>query len=135
MVPNLPISWKSVCIAFVVVCAFFAYLQLVKREPLSASHAIARNSENDFLLTRSPVEQAELLGRADGEGCKGTYAFFMGIDERKNGYWSLRCADGREFFISLYPSGSHSAVDCKLLKSMRTGRSCFSPLRRPTEIN
>ena len=75
--------------------------------PLQRSDA--QNSVNDRMLGLSQTRQVEALSYVVQDNCKGRKAFYMGIG--KNGFakdvafWSLRCADGRSFSVSLYPTG------------------------------
>jgi hypothetical protein len=114
----------------------FAYVWSVKREPIDqtsqAQAAITKNVANERLLNQLSAEQARLLGEAVGPSCKGRVAFFMGLDDHKIGHWSLRCTDAREFMVNVYPdrTGSISKVECTLLHSLKTGISCFKPLRK-----
>ena len=127
------ISRISILLTLVIVFGFMAYLQAVKRDPVSASPtAITRNSENELLLTRSPAEQARLLGEASGKSCRGTDVFFMGMDKHKIGFWSLRCADGRRFMITTHPGSTQKrvVVECKLLRALKTGMTCFTSLQK-----
>jgi hypothetical protein len=127
------ISKTSLAIGLAIFFGFLTYLQLVKRDPVSASSpAILRNSENEFLLTQPPAEQARWLGAASGKSCEGVDAFFMGQDTRKNASWSLRCSDGREFLITLVPAGMRSMIvmDCKVVRRLKTGTTCFAALHR-----
>jgi hypothetical protein len=128
---NVKMSRTSVLLTFLFCVGFMAYLQAIKRDPIAASRpAIARNSENDFLLTQTPAEQASFLGVASGKGCRGTEAFFMGLDTHKTGFWSVRCTDGRSFMITISSQGASSRVvmECRVLEAMRTGRFCFRSL-------
>jgi hypothetical protein len=109
------------------------YLQLTIRDQNSlkqeAAAAPVENTTNDFYLSQGPAEQAQLLGEASGK-CDGERAFFMGLDQNKIAFWSLRCQDGRSFMVSVYPDrkGSAMAMECGLLNKLRTGRKCFRPL-------
>jgi hypothetical protein len=127
---GVKVSRTSLVITLLTVFGFMAYLHAVKREPLAGPAKKTRNSENDFLLTQTPAEQASFLGVASGKDCRGTEAFFMGLDTRKTGFWSLRCTDGRTFMIAISPQGTSSqlVVECRVLEAMRTGKICFRPL-------
>ena len=128
------ISRISIFLTLVVVFGFLTYLQSLKRDPVSASPtAITRNSENQLLLTRSTAEQARLLGAASGKSCRGTDVFFMGMDKHKMGFWSLRCSDGRQFMITIpaSPTQQRVVVECKMLRALKTGMTCFTSLQSP----
>lgn len=96
-----------------------------------ASSAVAENGANDYLLAASSSQQATVLGQAVGEGCKGNKAFYMGIGKegiaKDQGFWSVRCSDGRSFAVMVYPDGSSQVLDCKTLAAVGGG-TCFKKL-------
>ena len=131
----MTVEQRGLLIGAVIAIGFFVYLQATKREPSQpqsqAKAAIIANSANDLLLKQSPPEQARILGEAIGHGCTGKVAFFMGIDKRETGYWSLRCDDSRTFMVKVFPErgGPMVGVECELLHALKTGITCFKPLR------
>jgi len=79
----------------------------------------------------APAERATLLGK--GIGCPVTTSFRMGMaisgPVAGNAYWSLRCADGREFAVEIRPDavGNSMALDCRTLAA-RTKFRCFASM-------
>jgi hypothetical protein len=84
------------------------------------------NVAHDRLLELGASAQALVLGQIVGEGCRGEYAFYMGMDKEANAYWSVRCANGKSYQVQIQPNatGSTSVMDCALLKAV-TKLSCF----------
>jgi hypothetical protein len=86
------------------------------------------NLANDRLSNLPSTEQAILLGRDVGQGCNGVLAFSMGMGrhdaDKGDGYWSVRCADGRNFAVTLHPgTGGVSVLSCDAMRS--AGMECF----------
>ncbi|HEY4242401.1 MAG TPA: hypothetical protein VGM88_21435 [Kofleriaceae bacterium] len=86
------------------------------------------NIANDRLLALSNSDRARMLGAVVAEGCEGTRAFYMGIAPDRTAEWSVGCANGREYSISIEndESGSTSDMDCRVLHAV-AGISCFVP--------
>ena len=86
------------------------------------------NSVNDSLLAMSADQQAKALTKGI-KGCVGESPFQMGVTAtgkaKGYAYWSVRCKDGRSFFIEITPDARArvTANDCRLLEG--TGRECF----------
>lgn len=98
---------------------------------VGSSAAVAGNGANDFLLAASSTKQATLLGQVVGQGCSGRKAFYMGLGTssiaQDQGFWSVRCSDGRGFAVMVRPDGSSQVLDCKTLASVGGG-TCFKKL-------
>ena len=86
------------------------------------------NPANDSLLAMSLDQQAKTLTKGI-KGCVGESPFQMGVTAtgkaKGYAYWSVRCKDGRSFFIEITPDARArvTANDCRLLEG--TGRECF----------
>ena len=86
------------------------------------------NPINDSLLAMSPDQQAKMLTRGI-KGCVGESPFQMGVTAsgmaKGYAYWSVRCKDGRSFFVEITPDAKArvTARDCRALEG--TGRECF----------
>jgi hypothetical protein len=93
-----------------------------------ATAAHAENRANDYLLSITPPEQAKMLGKVVGTHCLGQTVLYMGIGEtgfgKDKAFWSVRCADRREFAVQVNPDGTSSVLDCATLKAMNAG-TCF----------
>jgi hypothetical protein len=93
----------------------------------------SRNLASDRLRSLSSGQQAAALGKAVGEGCVGTSAFFMGIGDKGFGkdkaFWSIRCRDGKTYAVEINPdsTGSTNVLECSVLKTV-TGTACFKSL-------
>jgi len=108
--------------------------------PLLASTAIAsQNGANDYLMTLSPNEQAKMLGKVVGEGCRGKIAFYQGSADdhapRQNeipplsghehdAIWSVKCANGKSYSIGVHPKGDGQVIECSALEALHAGQ-CF----------
>jgi hypothetical protein len=74
-----------------------------------------------------------MLGKAVGEGCVGTSAFFMCIGDKGFGkdkaFWSIRCRDGKTYAVEINPdsTGSTNVLECSVLKTI-AGIACFKSL-------
>lgn len=92
------------------------------------------NPANDKLADLPSTEQALLLGKKIGQGCVGTLAYPMGIGhrdaDRGDAYWSVKCADGKAYAVTLHPDkeGSASVLGCDAMAS--AGMACFQHLPR-----
>jgi hypothetical protein len=107
---------------------------------LCASAACASdNPANDWLLSQSAKEQAAMLGKVVGDGCKGKTSFYMGRTEKHRNqpgqlpplsghehdtFWSIKCTDGRSYAVGVHPDGSGSVLECSMLKAVHAGE-CF----------
>ena len=86
------------------------------------------NPANDSLLAMSSDQQAKALTKGI-KGCVGESPFLMGVTAtgkaKGYAYWSVRCKDGRSFFIEITPDTKArvTARDCRALEG--TGRDCF----------
>jgi hypothetical protein len=91
-----------------------------------------RNPANERLANLTSTEQAVVLGKKIGRGCAGVLAFPMGIGDhdadRGDAYWSVRCADGASYAVTIHPdaAGSISVLSCAAMR--QAGRECFKPL-------
>ncbi len=92
------------------------------------------NPQNDRFLAVPATDQADALGKAVDEGCDGRYAFYMGIASYSGlpegtAFWSLRCADLREFVIVIEPGeeGQIKYMECKNFTNLGTA-GCFHRL-------
>jgi hypothetical protein len=92
-----------------------------------AEAAGSGNPTHDRLLSLSPREQAQTIGKNVGHDCVGTAAFPMGIVNTAKlkglAYWSVRCKDGRSFAIQIAPNAETFVIDCQTLKA--NGKECF----------
>lgn len=122
---------RGVLIGALIAIGIFLYVTVVVPKPPSAipaSNSLMQNLTNDRLLRETASEQAKMLSA--GAGCNGTSAFYMGLDSRKVGFWTLRCTDGRNYLISILPdfSGTIRATECELVRGLKTGIRCFAKL-------
>ena len=108
--------------------------------PLLVSTAIAsQNGANDYLMTLSPNEQAKMLGKVVGEGCRGKIAFYQGSTDdhaprpneiplqpghEHDSIWSVKCANGKSYSVGVYPKGDSSVIECPVLEALHAGH-CF----------
>jgi len=85
------------------------------------------NVAQDLLVTYTAREQALFLGKAVGEGCIGTRAFFMGMDPEKDAMWSVGCTNGQSYSVEIHPdpNGTTQVLECSVLKAL-AGTSCFT---------
>lgn len=99
---------------------------------ITVSAASAANRANDYLLSVDPPTQATTLAGSVGENCKGKTAFYMGIGKsgfsKDKAFWSLRCADGREFMVQVNPDGTSNVMECAILKAVNAG-TCFEKFK------
>src|SRR5207247_11019754 len=104
----------------------------VSRSPDSSSSrpATTGNPAHDILLTQSPSGQATFLGKSVGEGCVGSYAYFMGMAKDKNVFWSVRCTNGKSYEVMISPDvyGSTKVLECDVLQLVTKTR-CFEKLQ------
>ena len=121
---------KSILIVFAVI----AWL------PLLASVADAsENGANDYLMTLSPNEQAKMLGKVVGEGCRGKIAFYQGSADdhaprpneipplsshEHDAIWSVKCANGKSYSVGVHPKGDGQVIECSVLEALHGGH-CF----------
>lgn len=89
------------------------------------------NLISDKLLARSASDQANLLGKSVGDGCRGKRAFYMGTG--KSGmsegmsYWSLECRDRRRFLVQVSRDDKNSVMECSIYEKIAGGH-CFRKL-------
>jgi hypothetical protein len=79
-------------------------------------------------LTNLPKpQQAAILAQAVGHGCKGVSPYFMGTGDDGSAIWSLRCAGGHTWAVSVNPdpAGSTTVMRCTSFTA-KTHLSCFS---------
>ena len=99
---------------------------MVAGSSVDAMAAGSGNSANDYLLTMSPEQQAEVLTKGIKD-CVGESAFLMGVTNtgkaKGYAYWSVRCKDGRSFAVQITPKSQATAADCKQLEG--SGKECF----------
>src|ERR1700720_4585125 len=102
--------------------------------PLLASTAIAsENGANDYLMTLSPKEQAKMLGKVVGEGCRGNIAFYQGSADdhaprpneisaisghEHDGIWSVKCTNGKSYSVGVQPKGDAQVIECSVLEAL-----------------
>ena len=90
------------------------------------------NPANQRIANLTSTEQAAVLGKAIGRGCTGVVAFPMGIGwhdaDRGDAYWSVKCADGKSYAVTLHPdkAGTASVLECDALHA--AGITCFKHL-------
>lgn len=87
------------------------------------------NKANDMLLALPGPEQASHLGNVIEEGCKGVRAFYMGIDENRNAFWSVACANGSSYEVMIDDddNGSTTVLNCLAVKAT-ADIDCFATL-------
>jgi hypothetical protein len=102
----------------------FALLALV----VIATPARAGNPVNEKLLAASPSEQILALGNVVGCGAK-TVLYMGKMSNKDLAYWSVRCADQREYVFAMKPDGSGEILECALYEKANTGK-CFNTLNR-----
>jgi hypothetical protein len=122
---------KSPLSALIIAAALFFSL------PLTA--AASANGANDYLMTLSPNDQAKMLGKVVGDGCRGKKAFYQGsvgdhalraneipplAGHEHDAIWSLKCADGRAFSVGVIPNGQSQVLECAVLEALHGGH-CF----------
>ena len=94
---------------------------------VAADAAIAANG---YLLAASPKVRAATLAKAVGENCRGQRAFYMGFGDAGSGagagdgFWSIRCTDGRSFEVEVHPDGTSDVLECAVLEAVHAGH-CF----------
>ncbi len=138
------IGWSLLAIILVVIAAGYWIAHVAALAPVSpvrnpVNVPLARpdlpvtgNIANDRLASLPSTEQALLLGRDVGPGCDGVVAFGMGLGrhdaDKGDAYWSVRCADGREYAVALHPgpAGGASVLGCDAMRS--AGMECFKRL-------
>jgi hypothetical protein len=118
---------------FVLVVIKVSQESSVQRSTNASSSQIATtgNPAHDILLTLSPSDQATSLGKSIGEGCVGSYAFFMGMArDTKNVFWSVRCTNGKSYEVMISPdaTGSTQVLECEVLQFVTKTR-CFEKLK------
>ncbi len=97
------------------------------------------NGAQDYLMTLTPKGQAQMLGKAVGEGCIGKVAFYQGSvgdhtsspqdapilpGHEHDAIWSVKCSNGKSFSVSVHPGGDSQILDCKMLETIGGGH-CF----------
>jgi len=96
----------------------------------SMAAAESANGANAYLLSVEPRVQADTLAKAVGDHCRGRTPFYMGFGGGgggpggQDGFWSLRCADGRSFVVQVHPDGTSTVLECQVLKALHAG-DCF----------
>jgi hypothetical protein len=88
------------------------------------------NILNDTLLRKSAAEQASVLGKVVGEGCRGKHAFYDGIGHSSladgQAFWSISCRNGKSYMVEISPDDKDNKVmECSLIRSIRAGE-CFT---------
>jgi hypothetical protein len=97
----------------------------------SSQTASTGNPAQDILLNLSPSNQATFLGKSVGEGCVGTYAYFMGMaPDTRNVFWSVRCTNAKSYEVMISPdaTGTTKVLECNVLQLVTKSR-CFEKLR------
>ena len=90
------------------------------------------NLANDHLAALPSTEQAVVLGKDVGQGCSGVLAYAMGFGkhdaDKGDAYWSVRCADGKDYAVALHPgdNGGVSVIGCDAMRS--AGMECFKKI-------
>ena len=126
----LSLDMKKKLINFVTLMAF----------PLFTIAAFAsENGANDYLQSISPKEQAKMLGKVVGSGCKGRIAFYQGsVGERAprpndapvlpghehDSIWNVKCTNGKSYSVSVSPTGAGQVLECTVLEAVGGGH-CF----------
>jgi hypothetical protein len=90
------------------------------------------NPTNDLLLSLSPKEQAEKLGKVVelfGDACKGKTAFYMGKAEDHAAFWSVRCTNGNSYQAEIRPDGTGGIVECSIMRDI-VRVPCFKKFSR-----
>jgi hypothetical protein len=89
--------------------------------------------QNEWLLTRTPTDQAEWLAlvvsSSVGEECSGKDVFYQGLSsDGLSAYWSVRCTNGREYQVTLrgHAKDTTSVEDCQ--KSLNKNGPCFQKI-------
>jgi hypothetical protein len=101
----------------------------------SASTPNTGNAANDRLLQLDADARAAALGLivvSSGDRCRGTDAFFMGLNPKDNeAYWSVRCTNTKSYEVAIKANetGSTSVVDCDVMKAFAKV-SCFVKLEQ-----
>ena len=89
------------------------------------------NRANDFLLAQTELARAMRLGGVVGEGCYPDRVFYGGMGARgvarDQGFWSVRCSNGRSYMVDVRPDGTSNVLSCAVLEAFRAGR-CFAPM-------
>lgn len=99
----------------------------------------SENRANDYLLSITPKEQAKMLDKVVGGGCKGKIAFYQGSTDdhlpRANdapvlpgheydSFWNVMCANGKSYSVSVSPRGAGQVLECSVLEAVGGGH-CF----------
>lgn len=74
------------------------------------------NTASDRLGAKSPKEAARALGEIVGPKCRGTRAFYQGVDvHRGAALWDVQCADGQSFVVEITPdaAGTSHTMSCQ----------------------
>jgi len=89
----------------------------------NGDQGLTGNAAHDRVSRLPKAEQVALLSKAIP--CTGTDAFFMGMGPQKEAFWSLRCADGKSYAVSLALKVADSKViECSVLSAVGAG-ACF----------
>ena len=70
-----------------------------------------------------------LLAAIVNDRCSGTDAFYMGSSGDRQAFWSVHCANGRAYQVTVEANatGSTSVMDCAVLKAV-ADVDCFTRL-------
>jgi hypothetical protein len=85
------------------------------------------NKAHDMLRELPESEQAVHLGNMVEEGCTGTRAFYMGIDDDRNATWIVGCSDGSSYEVMIEndEGGTAIVLNCLAAKAL-AGVECFT---------
>jgi hypothetical protein len=89
------------------------------------------NEANDRLFALTKGGQASALGVVIGEGCVGSYAFYMGSSPSDHSaFWSVSCTNGKSYLVQVFANatGSTSVLDCGVY-TLTTKMRCFEKIK------
>ena len=95
---------------------------------------MAFETSAEAIVLRSPTAmdgiQAQLSLPAQAQYGSGYLAFYMGFGDAGSGagagdgFWSIRCTDGRSFEVEVHPDGTSNVLECAVLEAVHAGH-CF----------
>jgi hypothetical protein len=87
----------------------------------TAAMAGSGNHAHDMLIAMPADQQAAVLGHIVGEGCVGASALFKGMEPGNTADWSVRCANGRNYGVSISPDAAGSTRVLELFRPQGQG--------------
>ncbi|GGF48686.1 hypothetical protein GCM10011611_63860 [Aliidongia dinghuensis] len=96
------------------------------RQVASVANSVDNPTQNQ-LMSLPKRQQAAILAEAVGHGCQGVSPYFMGIGDDGSAIWSIRCARGHAWAVSISPgpAGDTTVKRCTSFAA-ETHLSCFS---------